>query len=403
MSKNSEIADLNNKYVMNTYQQSIAIVRGDGCRVWDADGMQYLDFTGGIAVQNAGHCNPRVVKAVQDQMATLNHCSNLFFTREQGALAQKLVSLAEFPGGKCFFGNSGAEANEAMIKLARLWGHESGRYEIITMVNSFHGRTLATAAATGQSKIQEGFDPMPLGFAYAEFNNIESVKEQINERTVAVMIECVQGEGGVIPVDKAFITALRKLCDEKNLLLLCDEVQCGMGRTGDWFAWQTTGVTPDAFSLAKSLASGLPIGACVAGAKLADVFTPGKHGSTFGGNPLSCAAALATISVIEDDNLLDHANEAGEVFRESLLQYVEKYDQVLEVRGTGLMIGLVLSVPASDLVTKCREMGLLACLAGPNTMRFLPPLTVKDDELEEALDMIDEALDMLYGEGAEEE
>ena len=399
--KNEEIASLCKQYMMNTYAQSVPIVRGERTRVWDANGMQYLDFTAGIAVQGVGHAHPKVVEAVREQMGVLNHCSNLFYNEKAGQLAKKLVELAEFDGGKCFFANSGAEANECLIKLARLWGHEAGKFEVITMLNSFHGRTLATCAATGQSKIQKGFDPLPIGFAYAEFNNIESVKEQINEHTAAVLVECVQGEGGVLPVDHKFMKDLRALCDEKGILLFCDEVQCGMGRTGEWFAWQSSGIMPDAFSLAKSLASGIPMGAVVASAKLADVFTPGAHGSTFGGNPLAAAAALATIGVIEEEGLLERALEAGDNFREGLQQFVEKYDQVLEVRGDGLMVGLVLDVPAADLVEKCREMGLLACVAGGNTMRFLPPLIVSDDELEEAVDIISDALDMLYGEEAE--
>jgi len=351
-------------------------------------------------VQNTGHAHPRVVQAVCDQMATLNHCSNLFYTANQALLAQRLASLSGLDG-KCFFCNSGAEANEAMIKLARLWGHEEGRFEIIAMRLSFHGRTLATCAATGQSKIQKGFDPLPLGFAFAEYNDIESVRAQLNERTVAVMLEPVQGEGGVLPADHAFLKDLRQLCDEKNLLLLFDEVQCGMGRTGTWFAWQQAGVKPDAFTLAKALASGVPMGALVAAPKVADVFQPGRHASTFGGNPLACAAALATIDVIESEKLLARAAEAGTLFREGLAQFVEKFDQLLEVRGTGLMVGLVMDVPAKALVDKCREMGLLCCTAGESVVRFLPPLTVKDDELEEALDMLDDALDMLYGEDAD--
>ena len=257
--KNEEIASLCKQYMMNTYAPSVPIVRGEGTRVWDANGMQYLDFTAGIAVQGVGHAHPKVVEAVREQMGVLNHCSNLFYNEKAGLLAKKLVELAEFDGGKCFFANSGAEANECLIKLARLWGHEVGRYEVVTMLNSFHGRTLATCAATGQSKIQKGFDPLPLGFAYAEFNNIESVKEQINEHTAAVLVECVQGEGGVLPVDHKFMKDLRALCDEKGILLFCDEVQCGMGRTGEWFAWQSSGIMPDAFSLAKSLASGMYI------------------------------------------------------------------------------------------------------------------------------------------------
>ncbi|NLN02672.1 MAG: acetylornithine transaminase [Lentisphaerae bacterium] len=401
MSKNEDIAALFNQYVMHTYSPSVTLVRGQGCKVWDADGMVYLDFTAGIAVQNVGHAHPRVVQAVSDQMTTLNHCSNLYYTANQALLAQRLVHLSTLEG-KCFFCNSGAEANEALIKLARLWGHEEGRYEIIAMRNSFHGRTLATAAATGQSKIQQGFDPMPVGFTFAEFNDLESVRKLVNERTVAVMLEPVQGEGGLLPATTEFMQGLRALCDEKNLLLLCDEVQSGMGRTGHWFAWQQYGVRPDAFSLAKALASGVPMGAIVASAKLADVFQPGRHASTFGGNPLACAAALATIDVIESEKLVERAQEAGQQLRESLMAFVEKYDQLLDVRGAGLMVGLVLDKPAKDLVTKCREMGLLCCMAGEKVVRFLPPLNVRDDELEEALDILDDALDMLYGEEAEE-
>ncbi len=401
MSKNSDIADLCNRYLMNTYSQSIPIVRGEGCRVWDAQGMQYLDFTAGIAVQNVGHAHPAVVKAVQDQMATLNHCSNLFYNANEGLLAKRLVELSGL-GGKAFFCNSGAEANEALIKLARLYGHESGRFEVITMVNSFHGRTLATAAATGQSKVQEGYDPLPLGFAYAEFNDIGSVREQVNDRTVAVLVECVQGEGGVLPIDPEFMQGLRALCDEKDLLLLCDEVQCGMGRTGSWFAWQGTGVKPDAFSLAKAIAGGIPMGAIVSNAKLADVFTPGKHASTFGGNPLACAAALAVLDTIEKEGLLARAKEAGEKLREGLAPLVEKFEQVLDVRGVGLMCGLVLDGPAKEVVDRCREFGLLACVAGGNVVRLVPPLTVKDAEIEEAVEMLGDALDEIYGDGEEE-
>ena len=403
MSNNKEIVDLCNQYVMNTYNRSVPIVKGQGCRVWDANGMQYYDFTSGIAVQNVGHAHPQVVEAVKNQMETLNHCSNLFYNEQQGLLAKKLAEISGL-GGKSFFCNSGAEANEALIKLARLWGKDEGRFEIITFLNSFHGRTLATCAATGQSKIQEGFDPLPLGFEYAVYNDIDSVKAKVGQHTVAVLIECVQGEGGVIPVDPEFMKQLRALCDEKNLLLLCDEVQCGMGRTGDWFAWQGTGVKPDAFSVAKALASGIPMGAVVASPKLSDVFTPGKHGSTFGGNPLACAAALATIDVIESEGLLARAKEVGAAFRDGLMQFVAKYDKVLDVRGKGLMLGLVLDgVPAKKLIDICRGMGLLVCAAGESVVRFLPPLNVKEEDLEEALDYLDEAFETLFEDEEAEE
>lgn len=398
MSKSSDIAALFDQYVMHTYSPSVTLVRGHGCKVWDADKRVYLDFTAGIAVQNVGHAHPKVVKAIQDQAASMTHCSNLFYSPNQALLAQRLSKLSL--GGKCFFCNSGAEANEGMVKLARLWGHDKGKYEVITMQNSFHGRTLAMIAATGQSKVQKGFDPLPIGFAYAEFNNLDSVKAQVNDRTVAILVEAVQGEGGVMPATKEFLAGVRALCNEKGLLMLCDEVQCGMGRTGALFGWQKLGVTPDAFSMAKSIASGVPMGAVVASPKLSDVFQPGHHASTFGGNPLACAAAMATLDVIEEEGLVKHAEEAGKLLREGLQVFVDKYDQVLEVRGAGLMVGLVVEGPAKDVVTACREMGLLCCPAGENVVRFVPPLNVKDDELEEALDMIGEALEGLYGDEA---
>ena len=405
MNNGQDIAKLYAKYVMNTYSQSVALVRGQGTRVFDADGMQYLDFTAGIAVQNVGHAHPKVVRAVQDQMATLNHCSNLFFNEQQALLAKKLVEIADIDAGsKCFFCNSGAEANEALIKLARLWGHLGGKgdqsdgyVEIVTFFGSFHGRTLATLTATGQSKVQEGFDPLPVGFAYADFNDIDSVRAAINENTVAVLLECVQGEGGVVPAETKFMKALRALCDEKDLLLLCDEVQCGMGRTGDWFAWQSTGVQPDAFSLAKAIASGIPMGAVVASSKVADVFTPGRHASTFGGNPLACAAALATIGVIEEENLLDRASEAGETLKERLAGLSEKYPGfITAIRGEGLMLGVAIDpakAKAADIVAAARDNGLLVCIAGGNTIRLVPPLNVSDDDIDEAVDMLGDAFD----------
>lgn len=399
MSKSTDIAALFDQYVMHTYSPSVTLVRGHGCKVWDADKKVYLDFTAGIAVQNVGHCHPKVVKAIQDQAAAMTHCSNLFYSPNQALLAQRLSKLSL--GGKCFFCNCGATANEALVKLARLYGHEQGRFEVITMQNSFHGRTLAMIAATGQSKVQKGFDPLPLGFAYAEFNNLESVRAQITPRTVAVLVEAVQGEGGVVVATKEFMTGVRALCDEHGLLMLCDEVQCGMGRTGAWFGWQKTGVKPDAFTLAKGIASGVPLGALVASPKLADVFKPGSHASTFGGNPLACAAALATLDVIEEEGLLKRAETAGKLLREGLQVFVDKYDAILEVRGEGLMLGLVVEGAAKDVVAACREMGLLCCSAGEHVVRFVPPLNVKDDELEEALDMIGDALDGLFGTDAE--
>ncbi|MDD4442558.1 MAG: aspartate aminotransferase family protein [Kiritimatiellae bacterium] len=395
MSKSTDIAALFDQYVMHTYAPTATLTSGSGCKVRDPDGKTYLDFTSGIAVHNVGHCHPKVVKAVQDQVATLGHCSNLFYNVNQALLAQRLSKLSL--NGKCFFCNSGAEANEAMIKLARLWGHEKGKFEVITLQNSFHGRTLATMAATAQAKIQKGYDPLPIGFAYAEFNNLESVAAAVNERTVAVMLEAVQGEGGVIPATEEFMAGVRKLCDEKGLLMLCDEVQCGMGRTGKWFGWQNYAVKPDAFTLAKSLADGIPMGALIASPALSDVFTPGAHASTFGGNPVSSAAALAVLEVIEEEALLKRAEETGALFTEGLNLFVEKHKQVLEIRGKGLMLGMVVEGAAKEVVDMCRDMGLLCCVAGEHVVRFLPPLNIKESDLEEALEMIGDALDELYG------
>jgi len=396
MSKSTDIAALFDQYVMHTYSPTAVLVDGNGCKVHNPEKNTFLDFTAGIAVHNVGHCHPKVVKAIQTQVATLGHTSNLFYTTGHALLAQRLSKLSL--NGKCFFCNSGAEANESMIKLARAWGHDKGKYEVISMQNSFHGRTLATLTATGQSKVQKGFDPLPIGFAYAELNNLDSVKAALNEHTVAVMLEVVQGEGGVMIATEEFVVGLRKLCDEKGLLLLCDEVQCGMGRTGKWFGWQNYPVKPDAFSLAKALADGIPMGALVASPALSEVFKPGMHASTFGGNPVSCAAALAVIDVIEEEGLLEHTGKMSELFAEGLNVFVEKYEKVLEVRVKGLMVGLVVEGSAKEIVDACRDNGLLCCVAGEHVVRFLPPLNVKEANIEEALEMLGDALDSVYDE-----
>lgn len=395
MKTTAEVVELYNKYVMKTYSQNLVLTKGKGTRVWDADGKVYLDFISGISVLNLGHCHPAVTDAIQKQAAELVHVSNLYYNAQQAELAEKLSSVSL--GGKCFFCNSGAEANEGLIKLARLWGHSEGRYEIITMKSSFHGRTLATASATGQDKVKKGFEPMPEGFVHAEFNNLESVAALINEKTVAVMLEAIQGEGGIIPATDEFMTGIRKLCDEKNLLMLCDEVQCGMGRTGKWFGYQNYDVAPDAFSMAKAFGSGYPIGAIVASPKLSDVFKPGNHATTFGGTPLACAAALATIKVIEDENLLGRAAEAGSLLAEGLEAFIDKFEHVKAVRSSGLMLGLVLDQPAKPLCDAMAEEGLLVLATAENVVRFLPPMNVKDNELEEALDIVHDALCAIHG------
>ena len=381
-----EIVELHQRYVMPTYAPGLVLVRGRGTKVWDADGREYLDMLAGIAVCGLGHCHPRVVKAIREQASKLMHVSNLYYNENQPRLAQALAERSL--KGKCFFCNSGAEANEALFKLARRWGHDQGRYEIITMRNSFHGRTLAALAATGQTKYQKGFEPMPPGFAYADFNNLDSVRAAITDKTVAVMVEAVQGEGGIVPATQEFMSGLRALCTGKNLLLLCDEVQCGMGRTGHWFGFQAYGIEPDAFSLAKGLANGFPIGAIVVSPKLADVFQPGNHASTFGGNPLACAAALAVIETIESEGLLQRASAMGERLMKGLIKATRKFSFVKEVRGRGLMVGLVLDRPAKPLEILLRQKGLITIATAETVIRFLPPLTIRPSDVRKAVAIV---------------
>lgn len=400
--KSDEVMATFEKYVIPCYaRKPLVLVRGKGTKVWDMDGKVYLDFGAGIAVVNVGHCHPAVVEAIQRQAAELMHVSNLYYTENQGNLARDLIA-SSLPG-KCFFCNSGAEANETLIKLARLWGHEQKRHEVITMRNSFHGRTLATLTATGQSKVQKGFEPLPAGFVYADFNNLDSVKSAVTDRTAAILVEAIQGEGGVVPAEKDFLRGLRALCDEKNILLLFDEVQCGMGRTGKWFGYQNYDAQPDAFSLAKGIAGGFPMGAVVAASKVADVLQAGKHASTFGGTPLACAAALATLKVIRDEGLLQHALDMGERLKSGLQKLVDKYDHLVEIRGMGLMLGLVLDKPARDLEAKLMEIGLICLATAEKVLRFVPPLTVKPNEIEEALEMVDEVCAEWHGESAEKQ
>ena len=395
--KSRDILDLYTAKVMPTYAPTVAIASGKGITVRDADGRSYYDFTSGIGVQAVGYGNRKVTEAIQSQAAALTHCSNLFVNAPETLLAAKLVELSGL-GGKVFFCNSGAEANEAALKLARKWGHANGgRYEVVTFRQGFHGRTLATVAATAQAWCQEGYDPLPVGFAYADYNDLESVKAAVNEKTVAILLEAVQGEGGVTPATDEFMKGVRALCDEKNLLMIVDEVQTGMGRTGTWFAWQGYGVQPDLFTCAKALGGGLPMGALVSNAKLADVFTPSSHASTFGGNPVAAAAANAVISVIEEDGLLENVAKVGALLKEALQSFVDKYDKLLEVRGKGLMLGLVIDGDAKEIVDALAGQGLLALTAGPHVVRFLPPLCLGEDDLEDAVDMISDALDGVYG------
>ena len=397
-SKTQEILDIYKAKVMPTYRPSIVLANGRGVTVRDIDNRPLYDFTSGIGVQSVGYSHPKVVKAIQDQAAAMTHCSNLFVNEPATRLAEKLVEISGLDG-KVFFCNSGAEANEAAIKLARKWGASNGgRYEVVTFRQGFHGRTLATVAATAQAWCQEGFDPLPVGFAYADYNDLESVKAAVGDKTVAIMLEAVQGEGGVTPATDEFIKGVRALCDERNLLMIVDEVQTGMGRTGTWFAWQGYGVKPDLFTCAKALGGGLPMGALVSNAALADVLKAPSHASTFGGNPVSAAAGLAVIDVIESEGLLENAVKVGELLREALQGFVDQYDQLLEVRGKGLMLGLVTKCDAKEVVEALKAQGLLALTAGGNVVRFLPPLTLVEDDLEDVIDMISDALDCTFGE-----
>ena len=389
MNTSEEIVALHKQYVMSTYAPGLVLLKGKGAKVWDVDGKEYLDFLAGIAVLSVGHCHPRVVKAIKTQAAKLMHVSNLYYNENQPRLAQALATRSL--NGKCFFCNSGAEANEGMIKLARLWGNPQGKYEIVSMTNSFHGRTIATITATGQTKYQKGFEPLPAGFVYAEFNNLDSVRAAVNEKTAAILIEAVQGEGGIIPASPEFMRGVRALCDEKNILMLCDEVQCGFGRTGKWFGFQAYDIQPDAFSLAKGLANGFPIGALVAGPKLADLFQPGHHASTFAGNPLACAAALATIETIEAEGLLDNATKMGDLFMSKLRKVAKKYSFIKEVRGIGLMIGVVCDRPAKPLEVILRDKGLISIATHDVVIRFLPPLNVKASQIRTAVKIFDAA------------
>jgi len=393
MSNQSIIAE-GQKYVMNTYgRYSLAIVRGDGMRVWDADGREYLDFIAGIAVNNLGHCHPQVTQAIAEQAATLVHCSNLYWIEPQVRLAKLLVENSCFD--KVFFCNSGAEANEGAIKLARKYAKLQGRpdrFQIVTMQKSFHGRTLATLTATGQEKVQKGFEPLPAGFSYVPYNDLEALAAAITPETCAVLLEPVQGEGGVIPGDPAFIKGVRALCDQHGILMMVDEVQCGIGRTGKLFAYQHYGIEPDVMSLAKALGGGAPIGALLAKEEVAVAFQPGDHASTFGGNPLVTAAGAASLSVILAEDLPAHAAAMGDYLQGKLLALREKHSGIVAVRGRGLMLGMEMESEVAGLVKACMEKGLLLLGAGPKVLRFVPPLNVTTADIDQAVAILESVL-----------
>ena len=368
-------------------------MRGEGARLWDADGREYLDFATGISVCNLGHCHPGVTAAVRKQAATLVHVSNLYMNEVMPRLAEKLIENCF--DGVVFFANSGAEANEGMFKLARKIGNASGRNEIISMDNSFHGRTLATLAATGRAKYRKGFEPDMPGFRQVPFNDIEALKNAVNDKTCAVVLEPVQGEGGILPADLEYLKQVRALCDEKGILLLFDEVQCGMGRIGTRFAWQSFGVEPDAFSMAKAIANGLPMGGFITKRKYADTLTPGTHASTFGGTALVSAAALAVQEAFDNEGVLENCREQGEYLRRQLGELGKKYPFVKGVRGMGLMIGVVLDREAATLAGLCLKRNLVVLTAGETVLRLLPPLNLTRAEADEGIGKIAAALEEL--------
>ena len=385
--------ELESKYFMHTVDRiPVTLVRGEGARVWDDSGRRYLDFVAGWAVNSLGHCHPVVVQAITEQARTLIHTSNQFYTIPQVQLAELLVQNCCLD--KVFICNSGVEANEGAVKLARRYGqhHLNGAYEVITAINSFHGRTLAMVAATGQVKHQKPFPPLPIGFVNVEFNNIEAIKAATTDRTCAIMLEPVQGEGGVNLPDEGYLQAVRDWCDRKGILLILDEIQTGVGRLGTLFGYEQFGVEPDIMTLAKGIGSGVPIGVFLAKEK-ASVFVPGEHGSTFGGNPLVCAAAYATLKYIVENDVAGNARDTGQYLKGELENLKKKYPFVTEVRGCGLLLAMEFNREAAkELVTACLENGLLVNRVKPNALRFMPPLIIGKGEIDEAVSILDKAL-----------
>jgi len=379
----------------NYRRQPVAFVEGQGMRLWDAEGKEYLDFVAGIAVDVLGHCHPAHVRAIQQQAARLIHVSNIFQIPQQAELGRDLVEVTGIPEGKVFFCNSGAEANEAAVKMARKAARTvRGRdaFEIIVADHSFHGRTMGALSATMVPKYHEGFEPLVPGFVSVPFNDAAAVERAITPRTAAVLIEPVQGEGGIHCADDAYLQALRRLCDEQGIWLILDEVQTGFGRTGRWFAYQYAGITPDIVSLAKGMGGGVPIGAIVARDEPASVFVPGSHGSTFAGSPLICAAARAAVAAIREEELVERADEMGTYLMHRLRDLAKSHAVITEVRGRGLMVAIELSVPSEQVVAASLERGLLVNNVQPHAVRFVPPLIVTRQDIDEAMSILDAAL-----------
>ncbi|MDO8349526.1 MAG: aspartate aminotransferase family protein [Gallionella sp.] len=376
---------------MNTYARlPVSFVRGEGVWLWDSEGKRYLDGLSGIAVNTLGHAHPRLMAALGEQIGKLMHCSNVYQIPEQERLADKLCNLSGMQ--EVFFSNSGCEANEAAIKLARLYGHHRGikNPAIIVMEKAFHGRTLATLSATGNRKVQAGFEPLVEGFVRVPYDDIESIRQvaQNNTNIVAILVEPIQGEGGIRTTDIKYLQQLRQLCNEHNWLLMLDEVQTGIGRTGRWFAHQHANVLPDVMTLAKGLGSGVPVSACLAAGAATGTFKPGNHGSTFGGNPLACVAGLTTLNIVEQDQLLAHAEQLGQFIRQGFTTALQGVKGIVELRGQGLMIGMELDKPCGELVKLALAQGLLINVTADNVIRLLPSLVMSQDEAQQLLNIL---------------
>jgi len=389
-----ELIAASEKNIIGTYRrQPVVFVRGEGAHLWDIEGKEYIDFVAGIAVCSLGHAHPKVVEAICRQAGTLTHVSNLYYTEPQVRFAGMLVenSFAD----RVFFCNSGAEANEAAIKLARKYGHDNlgGKYEILTMKGSFHGRTLAAITATGQEKFHVGFSPLPEGFRYVPFNDAQALEKCVSEKTCAVLLEPIQGEGGVRMPDENYLKAVREICDRRGILMILDEVQTGMGRTGKLFGYEHYGVTPDIMTLAKALGNGIPAGALAATETVSAVFGPGTHASTFGGNPLAMAAAIATLETILEDGFLERCRTMGEYLQERLWSLRKDHPVVQDVRGKGLLVGMDLSVEGNSTVKACLERGILINCTFDHILRMVPPLVISKQDVDRLVQVLDEVLE----------
>jgi len=390
-----ELIENGHNYIMNTYKYNpIVIEKGEGCYLYDTEGNKYLDLVSGIAVNSLGYKNEEFINNLCNQLKKLNHCSNLYYNQPQIELAEKLIQNSSFD--KVFFCNSGAESIEAALKLCRKYGkkvHNKDCYEIITMKNSFHGRTFGAISTTGQDKYHKDLEPLLPGIVYAEYNNFESVTQMVSEKTCAIFIEPIQGEGGIKPANLEFLEKVRDLCTKKDIVLVFDEVQCGIGRTGKLFAYQHYNISPDIICLAKGLGNGFPIGAMMAIEKVAQAFQPGDHASTFGGNPLAATSGKTVLDALLNKNLLKNAETQGNYLKDNLLQLKEKFPIIKEIRGIGLMLGVELSITTENILKKCTENGLLLVGAGPNVLRFVPPLIIKKEEIDKAISIISEILE----------